>query len=80
MSSNLPIFLVKLYRYDKNRFCGKFKDIAKKQNLTQAALAAMLGVDKRTISAWENNICEPSLTALARLCDIFDESFDGILT
>lgn len=61
-------------------FAENLRILRKSRNLTQAALAAMLGVDKRTISAWENNICEPSLTALARLCDIFDESFDGILT
>jgi len=32
------------------------------------------------VSAWENGICEPSYALLARLCEIFDESFDGILT
>ena len=61
-------------------FAENLRILRKSKGLTQSALAAMLGVDKRTVSAWENKICEPSLTALARLCDIFDESFDGILT
>lgn len=61
-------------------FAENLRILRKSKGLTQSALAAMLGVDKRTVSALENKICEPSLTALARLCDIFDESFDGILT
>ena len=48
--------------------------------MVQKRLAEELGVDQRTVSAWENGICEPSYVLLARLCEIFDESFDGILT
>ncbi len=48
--------------------------------MSQKKLAQLLGVDQRTISAWENGVCEPSYTLLAQLCEIFDESFDEILT
>lgn len=48
--------------------------------MTQSALAKLLGVDQRTVSTWEKGICEPSFTMLAKICDIFDESFDNILT
>ncbi len=39
-----------------------------------------MGVDQRTISAWENGICEPDFRLLAKLCEVFDESFDNMLT
>ena len=42
--------------------------------------AKMLGVDQRTVSAWENSIAEPCLNMLAKLCDIFDESFDSLIS
>lgn len=48
--------------------------------MTQKSLADMIGVDQRTISAWEKGICEPSFALLNKLCEIFDETFDGILT
>lgn len=48
--------------------------------MTQKQLAGMLEVDQRTISAWEKGVCEPSFFLLSRLCEIFDETFDGILT
>lgn len=40
----------------------------------------MLGVDQRTVSGWEHGVSEPSLTLLARLCELFDETFDSLLT
>ena len=48
--------------------------------MTQKQLAGELGVDQRTISAWEKGVCEPGFFLLAKLCEIFDETFDGILT
>ena len=49
-------------------------------NMSQKALAKLLEVDQRTISAWENEVCEPSFALLSKLCEIFDETFDGMLT
>lgn len=40
----------------------------------------MINVDQRTISNWENQISEPNFETLARLCEIFEETFDNILT
>ena len=48
--------------------------------MTQKQLAKILGVDQRTVSAWEKGVCEPDLLLLAKICEIFDESFDDILT
>ena len=49
-------------------------------DMTQKQLADALAVDPRTISAWENGVCEPSFVLLAKLCEIFGETFDEILT
>lgn len=62
------------------RFAENLRILRKSAGLSQKGLAEELGVDQRTVSAWENGICEPSYALLARLCEIFDESFDGILT
>ena len=64
----------------KLHFSENLKSLRKSKGLSQSALAKMLGVDQRTVSAWENGICEPSLELLALLCDIFEETFDGILS
>lgn len=48
--------------------------------LTQKQLGALVNVDQRTVSAWENGICEPSYEILSKLCEIFNETFDDILT
>jgi len=37
-------------------------------------------VDQRTVSAWENDVCQPSFEMLSKLCEVFDETFDSILT
>ncbi len=61
-------------------FSQNLKTLRLSKNLTQGQLAKLLGVDQRTVSAWENKICEPDYLTLAKLCDIFDETFDNLLT
>ncbi|MDE6505487.1 MAG: helix-turn-helix domain-containing protein [Clostridia bacterium] len=62
------------------RFAENLKQLRLNKGLTQQELGLLLGVDKRTVSAWENKVCEPSLNMLAKICSIFDETFDSILT
>ena len=62
------------------RFAENLRALRKAKGLYQHELAQKLNVDKRTVSAWENKICEPSFAMLAAICEIFDESFDNILT
>ena len=64
----------------KIKFSENLKNLRKTANMTQKQLADILAVDQRTVSAWENGVCEPSFSLLARLCEIFNETFDGILT
>ena len=61
------------------KFAENLKTLRQSKKLTQKKLAEMLAVDQRTISAWEKGVCEPSFQLLAKLCEIFDETFDNIL-
>ena len=62
------------------KFAENLKSLRKSRGLTQTELAEMLGVDQRTVSGWETHVSEPSYAFLAKLCEIFDETFDDILT
>ena len=62
------------------RFSENLRALRRSAGMTQKQLAGMLEVDQRTISAWEKGVCEHSFFLLSRLCEIFDETFDGILT
>lgn len=61
-------------------FAINLRSLRRSKDMTQIELAKMLHVDKRTVSAWENRVCEPSYTMLAKICEIFSETFDSILT
>ena len=52
----------------------------KSKKMSQTELAKLLQVDQRTVSAWENDVCQPSFEMLSKLCEVFDETFDSILT
>lgn len=62
------------------KFSTNLKELRLSKRLTQKQLATLLNVDQRTISAWEKGICEPSYQLLSKICNIFDETFDSILT
>lgn len=62
------------------KFAENLRTLRKSKGLSQSELAKMLGVDQRTISVWEIGKCEPCFAMLAKLCEIFDENFDDILT
>lgn len=62
------------------KFSENLKNLRKGMGMTQKQLAEALCVDQRTVSAWENGVCEPSFSLLAQICEIFGESFDDILT
>lgn len=47
-------------------------------HLSQEKLAQILNVDKRIVSAWENNSRKPDLESLAKLCEIFGETLDSL--
>lgn len=59
---------------------SKLKLLRKSKKLSQTELAKLLQVDRRTVSAWENYVYRPSFEMLSKLCEVFDETFDSILT
>ena len=61
-------------------FSENLRNLRVSKGITQKQLANLLKVDQRTVSAWEKGICEPSFNMLSKLCEIFDETFDNILT
>ncbi len=61
------------------KFADNLRKLRKNQGLSQKELADIVGVDQRTVSAWETKTAEPSLDMLAKLCEIFGETFDGLL-
>lgn len=62
------------------KFADNLKSLRINSKMTQQELARLLNVDQRTISAWENKICEPDFETLANICEIFNEDFNDILT
>ena len=74
------MFFGKILIMKEIKFPENLKTLRKNKKLSQARLGELLSVDQRTISAWEKGICEPSFEMLARICELFDETFDGLLT
>ena len=64
----------------KIKFAENLRELRKNAGMTQKQLAAVMGVDQRTVSAWEKGVCEPSFQILASLCELFNETFNDILT
>lgn len=58
---------------------GKIKYLRNTQNMTQQALATILGVTKSVISAYENDIRQPSYDVLIKIATTFHVSTDYLL-
>ena len=65
---------------EKIKFSKNLKTLRLNKKLSQTELANLLGVDQRTISVWERGICEPSFEMLQKLCEVFDETLENLLT
>ena len=60
---------------------GKF--VAKKRqenNFTQESLAEELDISNRSISKWERGICLPDANNMAKLCKLFNISYNELLS
>lgn len=60
-------------------FGKRLKNLRLKENMTQAQLAAKLGLTKSVISAYENEIRLPSYDILIHIAKIFKVSTDYLL-
>lgn len=48
------------------------------KNMTQADLAAVLDVNRKTVIAWENGKYFPAVDMIDAICDFFGVSYDDI--
>ncbi len=51
----------------------------KERGLTQAQLAARLGVSRSTVAMWESNKAQPDNDMLNKIADLFDVTVDYLL-
>ena len=63
----------------KVMFAENLKRLRLENNLSQKALAEKLNVNFRSVSAWEKEVCEPSLEVLVKISEIFDETLDDLI-
>ena len=60
----------------KENIIGKIiLEARKKKNLSQDALAKKIHVSRQTISNWENDINNPDLETIEKLCKVLDLDF-----
>lgn len=60
---------------------GKFiATLRQKNNYTQEGLAEQLDISNRSISKWERGICLPDANNMAKLCKLFNISYNELLS
>ena len=57
----------------------KIAELRKGKNLTQAELGGMLNITAQAVSKWENDLSEPDINSIKKLCEIFEVSVDEFL-
>lgn len=60
-------------------FSRNLKKYRKKRRYTQHELANLLFVSRTTVSAWENGVTEPDLSALIALKSILNITYEQLL-
>ena len=55
------------------------KEFRKQRGITQEELCNMLQVSQPTLSGWENEKHEPTISQLIALADLFDVSIDYLV-
>ena len=57
----------------------RLKELRLEKRLRQDQLAALVGLEKSSISMYENDMRQPSYTTLVRLADVFNVTTDYLL-
>ncbi|MBQ8427221.1 MAG: helix-turn-helix transcriptional regulator [Clostridia bacterium] len=60
-------------------FSDNLKYLRKNFNIDQGVLAEALNVSPKTISHWETNYTEPSISQLIMIADFFQVSLDDLV-
>ncbi|PLT57136.1 helix-turn-helix transcriptional regulator [Mediterraneibacter gnavus] len=80
---NTKEFSNQLKKLRKNRWelCKNFEEIYEKYNFckSQETFAERLGVERRTISSWENGTTFPSIETIVLICNILDCPIEFLL-
>lgn len=62
-----------------NKFCKNIKVLRKKGNLTQAKLAAKVGLTQKNIQTYESGVAHPAYDNLILIADYFNITIDSLL-
>lgn len=57
----------------------KIAELRKNSKLTQAELGAKLNITAQAVSKWENNLSEPDIDSIRKMCELFEVSVDEFL-
>lgn len=57
----------------------RIAELRKSKKLTQADLGAKLNVTAQAVSKWENNLSEPDIASIQKMCNIFEVSVNEFL-
>lgn len=60
-------------------FAEKMKELRRRRHMTQAELAAQLGLSASAVGMYEQGRREPELSVILRLCEIFGVTADDLL-
>ncbi len=58
---------------------NKIAELRKGKNLTQQELGAHLNVTAQAVSKWENDLSEPDIDSIRKMCELFGISVDDFL-
>lgn len=57
----------------------RLRELRKKNNLSQDALAKRLSISRQAVSRWENNLSTPDLQTLINICKLYGISLDAFV-
>lgn len=60
-------------------FAERLKELRTEKNMSQAALAKIIGVSQKAIDYWERDINEPKASYIVALSKFFEVSCDFLL-
>lgn len=73
------VFMIFWYTFTMDGFGEKLRELRKEKGFTQKRLAQEIGQAQSTVFYWEQNLQEPSISALKKICAVFDVSADYLL-
>lgn len=62
------------------QFGDKLRDLREARNLKQVDVAKEIHINNKILSAYERNVCEPTIENLKILCDYYHVSADYMLS